>query len=249
MDSAAIFTAVAGTGILGLIVIAALRLVGSASAADQHLNTATGAGSAAPASRAANLRAFADGASTTADASPQAIFEQLQQYYAANIKQGSTIFWASLMTMCIGFAIVLAGIALARTNAVSAIVAAVAGVLSQFIAATFLVVLRSTQQQATTYAQTLVELHLRDVGRATDDRSQLLGLRLLGEISADRSDPANPAKAAIAMGLIVKTAPPAAPFEPPAVTVEVPPPGRDPALDRPRTTSITFDDTGTVERR
>ena len=153
-------------------------------------------------SAAADLSTQQSGDSS--DAAAQLIFAQLNEYYAANISQGNAIFWASLLSICIGFAIIFTGIVSAGGNAVTAIVAAIAGVLSQFIAATFLVVLRSTQQQATTYAQSLVELHLRDIARSTDRQGVALGLQLLNEISSDRSNPANATKALIASGLIVK---------------------------------------------
>jgi hypothetical protein len=85
--------------------------------------------------------------------------------------------------MSVGFSIVFVGILTAGTNFEETIVAGVAGVLSQFIAATFLVALRSTQRQSTAYAQTRVELPLRDVRAAADAHSIALGLELLNDIS------------------------------------------------------------------
>jgi hypothetical protein len=147
------------------------------------------------------------------------IIAQLNQYYAANINQGNAIFWASLLSMSVGFAIVFVGVLTAGTNTTTTIVAGVAGVLSQFIAATFLVALRSTQRQSTAYAQTLVKLRLRDVRTAADAQAVALGLELLGEISGDGAQTlANHTRAALAMGLIVNEA------VPPRATPVVPAP-------------------------
>lgn len=242
MTTAFIVETVGGAGIVALIAIVGIQLFASAHAADQHLARAM---DALPAGLTQPHAGSTD-APTPADTAAQQIFAQLQNYYAANIKQGTTIFWATLLAMCVGFAIIFIGIVAAGANGTTAIVAAIAGVLSQFIAATFLVALRSTQTQATTYAQTLVELRLRDVARAADARSIDLGLELLREISGDRSNPANSTKAAIAMGLIVRQPPTV--IEPPVV--EAPPINGGTVLEpRARTATITFDDTAAPERR
>jgi len=178
------------------------------------------------------------------DDAAQQIFAQLTQYYAANISQGQAIFWASFLSMVVGFAVVFAGIVTAGVNSTTAIVAGVAGVLSQFIAATFLVALRSTQAQSTTYAQTLVELRLRDLRAAADAQSVSLGLRLLEDISGDGGAAlANQTRSALAMGLIVKAP---APAETPApVSVDIDDSRRDQprAQTRMHAPSVTFDQT------
>jgi hypothetical protein len=228
-----VFVFVAAGG-LGVALVFAAMVLASARAASSHLAaglalTAPGASSNAgtpkrfdyPApgavsrdERQSNLGLTA-GSGPPDAADPQQIVAQLNQYYAANISQGNAIFWASLLSMSIGFAIVFVGIVTAGPNSTTAIVAGVAGVLSQFIAATFLVALRSTQQQSTTYAQTLVELRLRDVRAAAEARSVALGLRLLDEIAGDGADAlANQTRATLAMGLIVKDAGPLTPGAP-----------------------------------
>jgi hypothetical protein len=232
--------AVAAAGFIVLIAAVGWQLLASASSADKHRARAIdGPPGASPAVTARTEP------TSGADAAQQ-IFVELQRYYAANISQGNTIFWASLLSMCIGFAIIFAGVVSAGANSVTAVVAGLAGALGQFIAVTFLVVLRSTQQQATTYAQTLVELHLRDVTRSADERAVELGLRLLGEISADRTDPANATKAAIALGLIVKQSPTI--VEPPAAPVEIPTIDVPITERRNRSGTLTFDDTPSAER-
>ncbi len=241
---------VAALGILSFIALLAIgiRLFLSARSADDHI--ARGVALTPPpadpeAARAAGLSAYAVApagplAAAAPDRPSRQIFAQLNQYYAANISQGNTIFWSSLLAMCIGFAIIFIGVISANGNSTTAIVATIAGVLSQFIAATFLVVLRSTQQQATTYAQTLVELHLRDVTRTAEERDIALGVKLLGEISADRTDPANTAKAAIAVGLMVRSGR----SEPAAVTVELPKNGASSTSEfRARGATVTFEGT------
>jgi Flp pilus assembly protein TadB len=161
----------------------------------------------------------------------QQIVEQLNEYYAANISQGYAIFWASLLATVIGFAVILAGIDVAGTNPTTAIVAGVAGVLSQFIAATFLVALRSTQQQSTAYAQTLADLRIRELRAAADARDQSLALRLLAEISGDGAQQlANVTRATIAAGLMARDGAPApAPPAPPAPAPAPAPPAPAPA--------------------
>jgi hypothetical protein len=233
--------AVAAAGFIVLIAAVGWQLLASASSADKHRARAIDG----PSTAASPTVAARTEPPSGADAAQQ-IFAELQRYYAANISQGNTIFWASLLSMCIGFAIIFAGVVSAGANGVTAVVAGLAGALGQFIAVTFLVVLRSTQQQATTYAQTLVELHLRDLTRSADERAVELGLRLLEQISADRTDPANATKAAIAFGLIVKQSPTI--VEPPAAPVEIPTVDVPITERRNRSGTLTFDDTPGAER-
>jgi hypothetical protein len=201
------------------IVATGTQVVRSAGKANDHLARAAVLGAATSAKPGA-APAIIDTTSSTNDTSHQ-VFALLNEYYAANISQGNTIFWASLLSMSIGFAIIFAGIVSAGANAATAILTTVAGVLTQFIAATFLVALRSTQQQSTTYAQNLMALRMRDVRAADDARAVALGLRLLGEIAGDGATAlANTTRAALAMGLIANetTAAAAAPAPPAPVT-------------------------------
>jgi len=208
---------IAGSALLVLlVVVSGTQVFTSSRRAKDHLANATAlaplarSAPAGPASVSDPRRAIPGGTAAGGDDSSQQIFAQLTQYYAANISQGQTILGASFLSMVIGFAVVFAGIVTAGVNSTTAIVAGVAGVLSQFIAATFLVALRSTQAQSTTYAQTLVELRLRDLRAADDAQSVSLGLRLLEDISGDGAAAlVNQTRAALAMGLIVKGPAPA----------------------------------------
>ena len=192
--------------------------------------------------------------SGTDEAASQQIFTRLNEYYAANVIQGNTIFWTSLLAMLVGFAFIVFGLTKATSSATTAIVATVAGVFSQFIAATFLVALRATQQQSTTYAQTLVDLRVRDVRAAADAQSVALGLTLLNEISDDgASGLANQTRAALALGLIVKdiTPPAAQPSPPTSVDIDVDDPKRAAQVEaRTRAQSVAFDtgDTSGAQR-
>ncbi len=236
--------------VLALILVAlgGSEVYASAGRASDHLTRAAAIG--------APLVNVADGAApggatervtpANRDDASQRTFAQLTQYYAANLNQGQAMFWASFVAMVGGFAIVFAGIIAAGANPTTAIVGGVAGVLSQFIAATFLVALRSTQAQATAYAQTLVELRLRDVRAAEDAKSTQLGLELLGEIAGEGALAlTNQTRAALAMGLIVKQTPAAAPVavtppEPPSATASDDGPHRTRG-ERRRAPSVTFD--------
>lgn len=230
----AIVLVLGGIVLLLLVAVGGSQLFGSANRAKDHLAKAAAMmprAAADPTTRpvpSSRLQAFS---SPPTDDASQQIIERLTQYYAANLNDGQAIFWASFVSMVVGFGIVYAGIVTAGANSTTAIVAGVAGVLSQFIAATFLLALRSTQAQSTAYAQTLVELRLHDLRAADEARATALGLQLLGEISGDGAiELANTTRAGLAMGLIVKqttTPARAAPPVPAPVDIDV--------TDRPRT--------------
>jgi hypothetical protein len=261
MDARALVPAAeiaAGIVVASLIAGTATQLVRSVRAADDHVATGIGFALTAsavdlgnvlriaqPAGRAATAVAPAAPVASDDDSAPTLLFKLLNAYYAANISQGGVIFWASLLSMSIGFAIIIGGVIAAASSGITGIIAAIAGILSQFVAATFLVALRSTQDQATSYAQGLVALRERDVARLADERAVELGLQLLREISADANNPVNPTKAAIALGLIVKQ--PASVVEQ-APVIEVPAKPA-PASERTRAASVTFDDTPAADRR
>jgi hypothetical protein len=180
------------------------------------------------------------------DDSSKQIFALLNDYYAANVFQGNTIFWSTLLSMVIGFAFIVYGISKAGADNAVAIVAGVAGVLTQFIGATFLVALRSTQQQSTTYAQTLVELRVRDIRAAADLQATALGLQLLREISDDGAEAlANQTRASIAAGLIVQqsTSAPAAPAAPTILDVDDAPRADRRTATAGRVETVASDDT------
>jgi hypothetical protein len=257
-DPADIVAAIGEGLIVVLIGFIGFQLLSSTRSAKQHLKSALSAPANARAARAARRSDPATVGGTLPAAGPhvaqrsddsddsdaQQIVEQLNEYYAANISQGYAIFWASLLAMVIGFTVILAGIDAAGPNSTTAIVAGIAGIFSQFIAATFLVALRSTQQQSTVYAQTLADLRVRDLRATADARAQALGLRLVAEIAADGAQQlANATRATIATGLMARdgavTPAPAPPPAPNPIPVDQELGSRTAA--RIRAESIAFD--------
>jgi hypothetical protein len=229
VDPGFVAAVVSAVAIVAAIVTIGVQLLASTRAATTHLakgnalSTPPDGVSAAGTNVARPAASVAFDITRTDDAASRRRFSaQLNEYYAANISQGNAIFWASLLSMSVGFAIIFIGILTAGRNSANAVIAGIAGVFSQFIGATFLVALRSTQAQSTTYAQTLVELQLHDARAAVDARATTLGLGLLNEIAADgASGLANQTRATIATGLIVKDgAPVAAPASIAAIPVE-----------------------------
>jgi len=86
----------------------------------------------------------------------------LESYFNRNLNQIASIFWLSVVVMIAGFAIILWGItqAFRSPNALpSATIASAAGVITEFIGATFLFIYRSTVQQATSYSKTLERIN------------------------------------------------------------------------------------------
>jgi nitrate reductase gamma subunit len=86
----------------------------------------------------------------------------LEAYFNRNLSQVSLIFWLSVTVMVIGFGIVSWGVSQAfkDTSAVTpALIAGIAGVVTEFIGATFLLVYRSVAQQAGEYSKTLERIN------------------------------------------------------------------------------------------
>jgi nitrate reductase gamma subunit len=97
----------------------------------------------------------------------------LQQYFNRNLRQISNIYWLSVAVMMVGFLLIMIGIAESfvvnvnsnNTVLTPALIGALAGVITEFIGATFLFIYRSTVQQATNYMKTLERIN--SVGMAT----------------------------------------------------------------------------------
>lgn len=86
----------------------------------------------------------------------------LEAYFNRNLGQISYIFWLSVVVLIVGFAIIIWGIsqALSSPNVVApAVITAIAGVITEFIGATFLFIYRSTVQQAINYTKTLERIN------------------------------------------------------------------------------------------
>ncbi|MEY2502509.1 MAG: hypothetical protein QOI07_2843 [Verrucomicrobiota bacterium] len=86
----------------------------------------------------------------------------LEAYFSRNLAQIASIFWLSVSVMVIGFGIIVVGVfqAVTTPNAVSAAaIPTAAGILTEFIGATFLFIYRSTIQQAIDYSKTLERIN------------------------------------------------------------------------------------------
>lgn len=86
----------------------------------------------------------------------------LEAYFSRNLSQITSIFWLSVVVMLVGFVIVIWGISQAiqsPTTVVPATIASVAGVITEFIGATFLFIYRSTIEQAVNYSRTLERIN------------------------------------------------------------------------------------------
>lgn len=110
---------------------------------------------------------------------------RLELYFDRNLSQINYIFWLSVGVMGVGFLFILFGItnytASAKTGDVNpatsaTAVAGVAGVITEFIGATFLFIYRSTIEQAANYTKTLERIN--SVGMA---------MQILDSISAEAS--------------------------------------------------------------
>ena len=86
----------------------------------------------------------------------------LEAYFNRNLSQITSIFWLSVVVMTVGFGILIWGLsqAIQSPNAIlPAAIAGAAGVITEFIGATFLFVYRSTIQQAINYSKTLERIN------------------------------------------------------------------------------------------
>jgi nitrate reductase gamma subunit len=86
----------------------------------------------------------------------------LESYFDRNLRQVSAIFWLSVVVMLIGVGIILWGITIAvqaQETRLPAIITGASGVITELIGATFLVLYRSTMQQAGDYTRTLERIN------------------------------------------------------------------------------------------
>jgi ABC-type multidrug transport system fused ATPase/permease subunit len=139
---------------------------------------------------------------------------RLEQYFDRNLSQVRSIFWLSLGVMVLGFFIVIAGISqtftvvnqaaqasgsdqnkLLQSLVISpALVGGIAGIITEFLGATFLFVYRSTVQQAGMNIRTLERIH--SVGMA---------MQILDTISDDAKQLQDSTKAEIVKSLLAQT--------------------------------------------
>ncbi len=86
----------------------------------------------------------------------------LEAYFSRNLRQITAIFWLSVVVMVVGFGIIVWGISQAVQSPDSiapAAIASGAGIITEFIGATFLFVYRSAIEQAINYSKTLERIN------------------------------------------------------------------------------------------
>lgn len=82
----------------------------------------------------------------------------LQTYYARNLQQNRMIFWLSVAIILIGFGLIVVAIAMALLDPLTVTIAVVggsAGIITELIGATCLVIFRSTVEQSLRYTAAL----------------------------------------------------------------------------------------------
>lgn len=86
----------------------------------------------------------------------------LEAYFNRNLSQIASIFWLSVVVMFLGFSVLVYGV----INAINhpeqikpSTIAALGGIITEFIGATFLFIYRSTIQQAVNYSKTLERIN------------------------------------------------------------------------------------------
>ena len=87
----------------------------------------------------------------------------LECYFNRNLSQIRWIFWLSISVMSLGFILILYGVALGyqnpKENWTIAGIGGIAGIITEFIGATFLFVYKSSIQQADKYAEILERMN------------------------------------------------------------------------------------------
>jgi len=112
---------------------------------------------------------------------------KLEDYLTRNLIQVKLVFWVAVCVMATGFGFVLQGVFIAIRNpdhVSPAALAVLSGMVTQFIGATFLVIYRSTMQQASDFMKILERINT--VGMAVDelDRIPDAQLALKNEVRA-----------------------------------------------------------------
>jgi hypothetical protein len=87
---------------------------------------------------------------------------KLEAYFDRNLVQVNLVFWVAVFVMTVGFSFVLWGVILSFHQpkfTPTSIVAAVSGIITQFIGATFMVIYRSTMTQANEFMTVLERIN------------------------------------------------------------------------------------------
>lgn len=128
---------------------------------------------------------------------------KLEAYFDRNLIQVNLVFWVAVFVMAVGFGFVLAGVVLSfhqPTLTPTSLVAAISGIITQFIGATFMVIYRSTMAQANEFMVVLDRIN--SVGMA---------VQVLDSIPESEGELKNATRAQIVELLIASSSPPAQP--------------------------------------
>lgn len=106
---------------------------------------------------------------------------KLEAYFDRNLIQVNLVFWVAVLVMAVGFSFVLAGVVLSLRDAEhfpTAKLAALSGIITQFIGATFMVIYRSTMGQANEFMTILerintVGMAVHELDRIPDTKSEM----------------------------------------------------------------------------
>jgi hypothetical protein len=99
---------------------------------------------------------------------------KLEAYFDRNLIQVNLVFWVAVFVMAVGFGFVLAGVVLSYRNSKdlsTAGLAAISGIITQFIGVTFMVIYRSTMRQANDFMSVLERINT--VGMAVHELDRI----------------------------------------------------------------------------
>lgn len=105
--------------------------------------------------------------------------KKLEVYIERNLSQVRSIYWITLIIMTVGFILISYGVvkSFQETNFNGAVLTTAAGILTEFIAATFLFIFKATMKQASEYVTTLERINsigmaIQIVDSLPDDQSE-----------------------------------------------------------------------------
>src|SRR5260370_1247368 len=87
---------------------------------------------------------------------------KLEAYFDRNLNQVKSIFWVAILVMIVGFGFIMYGMARSMTDPQAvqvAWVSATAGIVTEFIGASFMLIYRSTMQQAASFMHVLERIN------------------------------------------------------------------------------------------
>ena len=112
---------------------------------------------------------------------------KLEAYFDRNLVQVNLVFWVAVLVVSVGFGFVLSGIVLCfrdPSHIGSPLVAAISGLITQFIGATFMVIYRSTMKQANDFMAVLERINVVNMAVQVLDRSPETSAELKNEVRA-----------------------------------------------------------------